>query len=169
MTPSSSEARFRNELPGALRLLRKARGFTQEELAGRAGIQQAVLCRYETGASTPTAARLAVVLHALVASWTELDLALAEVQRAADQGDEPSQKAVLERPESTQDDLMIAFMNASQEGRGPQFVHDLLEQVRYLARLQSRMSLQKVFEEESEDEPKGDGDDRAADGDGGTR
>ncbi len=83
MTPSSSEARFRNELPGALQLLRKARGFTQEELAGRAGIQQAVLCRYETGASTPTAARLAVVLHALVASWTELDLALAEVQRAA--------------------------------------------------------------------------------------
>ncbi len=169
MTRSSSEVCFRKELPGALRLLRKARDLTQEELAGRAGIQQAVLCRYETGASTPTAARLAVVLHALVASWTDLDLALTEVQRAAEQGEEPSQKAVLERPETTKDDLMISFMSASQEGRGQQFVQDLMEQARYLARLQSRMGLQKVFEEETEGEPKGDGDDRAADGDGGTR
>lgn len=152
MPPPLSEESFREHLPQALVLLRKARGFTQQELASRADIQQPVLCRYETGVSTPTSARLAKVLHALVATWTDLDLALAEVRRALEHDEEPSPKAILNRPPSTKEDLMLAFMTASQEGRGQQFIKDLIEQGQSLARLQSRMNLQKALEGDDAEE-----------------
>lgn len=166
MTRSSNEEPFRQHLPQALVLLRKSRGFTQQELAERVNIQQPVLCRYETGASTPTSARLAQVLHAMVASWTDLDLALAEVKRAEEHGDTPSEEAVLEQSDSTTEDLMFAFMNASQNGRGEEFIREIIEQARYMARLQSRLNVKKVFEDDEElpTVPK-DGD-HAANGDG---
>ena len=48
-------------------------------------------------------------------------------------------------------------MKANQEGRGEQFMADLIEQTRYMGRLQSRMSVKKVFEEDENAEPE-DGD-----------
>lgn len=157
MTRSSSEETFRRHLPQALILLRKARGYTQQELTERVGIQQPVLCRYETGASTPTSARLAHVLHALSASWTELDLALTEVQRAEELGDTPSEKSVLESPAKSLEDLMVAFMEARQEGYSQKFCRELVEQTQYILRLQARLNLKEGFDEDNH---------RPADGEG---
>lgn len=171
MTDPASEAQFRKDLPKALVLLRESRGLSQQELAARMGFHSSVLSRYETGARNPSAGKLAELLEALVADFGELELALAEVRRARSEGTKPSAESVLRDAEASKDDVTVAFLAASREGRGQEFVERLMEQARYVAQLQARLNsylserASREAASNSEDEPK-DGDDRVAQSNG---
>ena len=61
-----------NRLPGAeIKAARKARGYTQKELAGLLGVSRAALSLWETGALAPNWDRLCAVLPELE-EWREI-------------------------------------------------------------------------------------------------
>lgn len=164
MTDSSNDHRFRRDLPDALVLLRQARGLSQKELADRLGLDPSVLSRYEHGVSSPNADRLAALLNALMASWAELDVALGEVRRSRKDAEPPEPEAVLLGLDTTREDATLALLAAVKEGRAEEFVHRLIEQARYVARLYHRLKTWEPVDETEEpdetgeDEPTDDGD-----------
>ncbi len=139
MTDPASERRFRKNLPKALVLLRESRDLSQQELAQRLGVHASVLSRYETGARTPALVKLSELLKALVSSWGELGVALAEVRRARAAGEDPSAETMLLQADRTQDDLLVELLAATRQGRGKEFVDRLMERARYAAYLQARL------------------------------
>lgn len=153
MAMSANEKRFREDLPDALVLLRKARGWTQGELAQRMGASQPILCRFETGNRTPTSASLSEHLHALQANWADLNAALEEVRRAKRKNVEPAHEALTLGEDNSQEDLLVAYLAAAEEGRGEEFVNQAVEQARYLARLRERLQRRRGDEGEAGDEP----------------
>jgi ribosome-binding protein aMBF1 (putative translation factor) len=63
-------ARLAFELGAAIRELRSARGWSQSELAGRAGTTQSAVARLEAGGTVPTLPLLGRIAHALDAELT---------------------------------------------------------------------------------------------------
>lgn len=166
MSMSANEKRFREDLPDALVLLRKARGWTQGELAERMGVSQPILCRFEKGNRTPTSASLSEHLHALQANWADLNAALEEVRRAKRKNVEPAHQALNLGEDNSQEDLLVAYLAASEEGRGEEFVNKALQQARYLARLRERLQRRRTDEAVAGDESSAsEGDSTAAVGD----
>lgn len=139
MTDPASEKRFREILPKALVLLRESRNLSQQELAERLDVHASVLSRYETGTRTPALVKLAELLKALVSSWGELGVALAEVRRAQAAGEDPSAETMLLQAERTEDDLLVELLAATRKGRGKEFVDRLMERARYAAYLHARL------------------------------
>lgn len=65
-------ARF-DRIGGAIRLMRLERGWSQAELAGRAGISIAMLSRYERGTRAPSLTNFGAILDALAIDLGALD------------------------------------------------------------------------------------------------
>ena len=61
-----------NELATNLRALRAARGFTQSEVARRAGISQVMLSKYERGVAAPNLHRIDLLANALGVTTPQL-------------------------------------------------------------------------------------------------
>lgn len=169
MSMSAIEKRFREELPEALVLLRKARGWSQGELAEKMGVSQPILCRFERGHRTPTSVSLSQHLRALQADWGDLNKALKEVRRAKGMEGEPSPQALTLGDGTSKDDLLVAYLAAAEDGRGDEFVDRALEQARYLVQLRERVKKRRSDEDEAaadEDSPSAHGLAAAAGGEG---
>lgn len=75
-----AEARLRFTLGEAVRLRREELGWTQTELAARAGMRQPAIARFEAGGTTPT---LPVLKRLAAALGLELSVELKAVPEAA--------------------------------------------------------------------------------------
>lgn len=74
------------DLPRALRWLRRRRGLTQGDIARVSGVQAAMVSRYETGQAVPRLDTLGRLLEAMEVSPTALGWALQVVQEGAAPG-----------------------------------------------------------------------------------
>lgn len=155
MTDPSFDHRFRRDLPDALVLLRQSRGVSQKALADRLGLDPSTLSRYEHGSSRPNSGRLADILAALTATWSELDAALARVRKSREDGEPPDPASVLLRTDATREDATLALMAAVREGRAQELVERLIDQSRYVSTLYHRL---KTYEPLTDEDAEADGD-----------
>lgn len=149
MTKSAWGESFREDLPAALGLLRQARGLSQEDLAQELDIHKTLVSRYETGDRTPGSGRLSAILEALGADWNDLQAALDEVRHAESEGQLASPDALTFDEATTQETLMVAFLEAAEDGRAEEFVNRMIEQTRYVTRLYDRLKKRKAASDQS--------------------
>lgn len=164
MTKPSFDNHFRRDLPATLVLLRQSRGLSQKELADRLGLDPSTLSRYEHGASRPNAGRLADILAALTATWSELGAALARVRKSRGDGEPPKPESVLLHTDATREDATLALLAAVREGRGKEFVERLIDQTRYVSSLYHRH--EPRIDEDAETDEADDEEDDDPDGNG---
>lgn len=147
--PSEGQESLRTVCYG-LRLLREARGLTQDEIGQRANVPPASVSRYERALVLPNLETLHRILRALGVGFGELARAGEEVQAAREQEREP-EPLLLEAPGDVDEDRVLAFFMAQvQRGRGLEYVEQLEH---WAARLRTFHETLEEYSRRAEDEP----------------
>ncbi len=71
-SPRSEESMPTGKFPQNLRRIRRMRGFTQEALGRKLGVQKSAVCKYEKGRAVPNTKQLQVLCRVLNVSPQEL-------------------------------------------------------------------------------------------------